>query len=250
MTKRSNKYTILIREKEEIDRRRSELRILSAKNGATQILKTIASWSEKEKPKGRDRKIKTLEKILKQIREPRYGVTLRALGLVFCSSKKACPRELRVYDNATDEFIYESMKTARILLRRLRKSEPQGLNIGIFKYKDLVLGITEHRYVNTFWNDSLTEEDRLNQLHHAEKCLAGLEEAQKRIRYIADHPDEVEAERKKFTAELEAKQEAVNQRKREAKERERRMKLQGQHPIDDGNNNSLDNWSDCVKEYS
>jgi hypothetical protein len=114
--------------------RRSEVRLLSAKNGATQILKTIASWSEIEMPKGRNRRMKILEKVLKQIREPRYGVSLRVLGLVFC--RNSCPRDL----SFETEFIYESMKTARGLVRRLRKSEPEGLNIAIFKYKDPMLG--------------------------------------------------------------------------------------------------------------
>ena len=247
---------------------REQVRIMSAKSGASQILKTIASWSDNEIPKGRDRRIRILEKVLKQIREPRYGVTIRSLGLVFHNTRKkrcdagdyigdgnelmystptdlACPIDIGL----NDDYFFRAMDTARRYLKRLRKMEPEGLTIGIFKYKDPILGITEYRYVNTFWNDSLTEEDRLNQLHHTEKCLAGVEKKRKQLRYIADHPDEVEAEIKRFSAELEAKKESFNQREREAKEREReaketerRIKLQGQHPVDDGKNSSLDNY--------
>jgi hypothetical protein len=212
---------------------RSKARIVSAKSGATQILKSIASWSETEMPKGRNRKMKILEKILKQIREPKYGVSLRALGLVFC--RDSCPRELSFDMADTVEFTYESMKTARGLVRRLRKSQPEGLNIAIFKYKDQVLGITEYRYVNTFWNDSLTEADRLNQIEHATKCLAGLEKKQERLQYIIEHPDEVQSAVDKLEAEIE---DTIS------RDEQREKKQHNSKVVDDGKNSSMDEWLD------
>lgn len=177
--------------------RRSDYRILSAKNGASQILKTIASWPEGEMPRGRNRKMKMLEKVLKQIRDPKYGITLRAIGFALCNNT-SCPVQLKPthsdHTGETREFTYQAMKTARGLLIRLKKSNPEGLRIVLVKYKDQVLGITEYKYLNGFWDDALVDTDIKRQLDTVAKIEDGLKKKERRLQDKVENAKKVEAE--------------------------------------------------------
>lgn len=102
------------------------------------------------------------------------------------------------------------------------------------KYLDDILLHNLKRFINTFWNDSLTEADRLNQICHAEKCLAGLQKRQARLRNLSADPT-LEQRAKELLAEIEY----------DPLEAEKKKRYQQQHNpkvVDDGKNNSLDGY--------
>ena len=184
-----------MRRREEAEIRKAELRILAAKNGASQVLKTIASWSENEMSTGRNWKLKTLEKVLKDIRDPKDGVSTRALSYVF-TSENYCPLPMKalrsgdgnMYDRRDDldsmyHWSIKSMTTATNLVSRLKKRDAriyantnnsdkiEGLNIITVRCKDKTFGVVEDRHSNAFWNDVLQEKNFELKLKHAESYL-------------------------------------------------------------------------------
>jgi hypothetical protein len=138
----------------ETDRRR-EAKVLAAKNVIQQIQRTISSWPEEEKPSnGRDKRIKTLIKLLRPIRDPKYGLTALALGGVFYPDKFAPD------DNINTWYVKASLireKIRGLIWHVNKKVKPEGLDIVAIKFKDPLLGITEYRWVNAFWDDSLQD---------------------------------------------------------------------------------------------
>ena len=151
-------------ETKERSRRRSEAIILSTRSAIDQIDKLVNSWSDVEKPKGRFNKSKPLEKLLKPIEEPKYGWTLNALAGYFYRDEFDLDG-FRSIDN------YAAKMKMRKLIRILKKRKPEGLQIIAVKLTNPLLGITEYRYVNRLWNDSLIVMDE----NHKKKVREGIE---------------------------------------------------------------------------
>lgn len=151
---RINKYYTKIKESKERLQRREEARELSTNNVIEQIRRSIEDWTDAETPSGRSIKSKFLEKLLKPIREPKYGFTLNALAGCFY------PEDIDFYwiesrDNS------DAKRNMRKLIQRIKKRKPEGLKLVAIKFKDPLLDITEYRYVNGFWNDSLVDTEEI-----------------------------------------------------------------------------------------
>ena len=63
----------------------------------------------------------------------------------------------------------------RKLIRSIKKRKPEGLKLVAIKFKDPLLDITEYRYVNGFWNDSLVDTEEV----HKKKVSEGLKRVQR-----------------------------------------------------------------------
>ena len=142
-----------------------------------------------EKPRGRSRKSKILEKLLKPIKESKYGLTLNALAGYFYPDQFDLTK-LESSDN------YIAKENMRKLIQALKKTKTEGLKIIAVKFKDPILNITEYRYVNGFWNDALIEIGE----NHKKKVREGLE---RRIKNDERSLSMTEQERKDCIEDLE-----------------------------------------------
>ena len=139
-----------------------ELKILHNKNRIKQIKKIVAGLLEKENQKqGKEdtnrisklsytKRMDLLQKLMKPIREPKFGLTLNDLAGVFYT-------ELFNPDETIDD---NGSRNARNNMRRLIKrvnKRHDGIDLVAIPYKDNDTGLFEHRFVNAFMSDKLLD---------------------------------------------------------------------------------------------
>lgn len=140
-----------------------ELKILHNKNRIKQIKKTVVGLLQDENQKhgGEEdasrisklpyiKKMELLEKLMKSIREPKFGLTLNDLAGAFYSD----------YFNPDEPQWDNGSRKARTNMRRLIKrvnKRHDGIDLVAIPYKDNYTGLFEHRFVNAFMSNELLD---------------------------------------------------------------------------------------------
>lgn len=141
-----------------------ELKILHNKNRIKQIKNIVAGLLQEENQKqggeGEDanrisklpyiKKMELLQKLMKPIREPKFGLTLNDLAGVFYSD----------YFNPDETLNDNGSRKARNNMRRLIKHVNKmhdGIDLVAIPYKDSYTRLFEHRFVNAFMSGELLD---------------------------------------------------------------------------------------------